>query len=568
MQDKKFKVALYWHMHQPDYRDLSSGTYTLPWTYLHTIKDYADMAMHLENCPQAHVVVNFTPVLLDQIDDYAKQLINFQKTKQPILDPLLAALASEVLTQDIDKRIELINACIKINKERVIHRYPAYERLLLLNEKLNSDPNIIYYLSDQYLYDLLVWYHLSWLAEYTRRNDIRVKKLLLKEHTFNYEDRMVLITVITELIGSIIPRYRHLAEINQIELTTTPYAHPISPLLIDLECGKEAMPGAPMPAEQFYPGGDQRAEWHIEKGLEIFNRHFGFNPKGCWPSEGAISAESSLLLQKHGFTWYASGAGVFWNSVNKAEQNNASDEVFYDHLPNQIAGQNAVCFFRDDHLSDLIGFEYSNWHADDAVANLIEKIEEIAHQQHRTDNTILSIILDGENAWEHYPENGFHFLNALYEQLSCHHGIELTTYSNYLEKYHPEAQQLPNVVAGSWVYGTLSTWIGSEEKNRGWEMLCEAKRAYDNFIDSNNTSMEQREQLEKQLALCEGSDWFWWFGDYNSAETVSDFEKLFRHNLRNLYLLMSLNPPDYLSVSFTFGHGDPLGGGSMRRSSE
>lgn len=555
-------------MHQPDYRDLTTGAYSLPWTYLHTIKDYADMAMHLENHPQAQAVINFTPILLEQIDDYAKQLIDFQKSKQALTDPLLAALASEQLTTDINERMELINACIKINKDRVIHRYPAYERLIQLNEKLLADPNIIHYLNDQYLYDLLVWYHLSWLAEYTRRNDIRVKKLFLKEHNFSFDDRMVLITVMSELVSSIIPRYRHLAEINQIELSTTPYAHPISPLLLNLSCATEAMPGVPMPEDEFYPGGEQRAQWHIYKGLQVFNHHFGFKPVGCWPSEGAVSDESTQLLQEHGIKWYASGAGVFWNSVNKAEKNNTAEEVFYDHLPNQVAGQTAMCFFRDDHLSDLIGFEYSTWHADDAVANLVSKLEQIGQQEHRNDNSILSIILDGENAWEHYPENGFHFLNALYEQLSNHPSIQLTTYSNYLEKNQPVAQQLPSLVAGSWVYGTLSTWIGSKEKNRGWEMLCDVKRYYDTFVDTNDLSEQQHEQLKKQLALCEGSDWFWWFGDYNSADTVSDFEKLFRHNLRNLYLMMNLTPPDYLSVSFTFGQGDPVGGGSMRRSSE
>ena len=568
MSDNKLNVVLCWHMHQPDYRDMSNGSYTLPWTYLHSIKDYADMAMHLEHFPQARVVVNFTPILLEQIDDYSRQLINFQKSKQAITDPLLAALASNTLTGDINERIELINSCVKINRERVIHRYPAYERLIKLNDKLNSDPNIIYYLSDQYIYDLLVWYHLSWLAEYTRRNDIRVKKLFLKEHTFSFDDRMELISVITELVGSIIPRYKQLAETNQIELSTSPYTHPISPLLLNLNCATEAMPEAPMPLDTLYPGGMERAEWHIQKGLEIFKYHFGFYPKGCWPSEGAISIESTKLLQEHGFTWYASGGGVFWNSVNKAEQSNLTDKVFYEHLPNQIAGQNSTCFFRDDRLSDLIGFEYSTWHADDAVANLVTQLEEFSNQGNRNEASVVSIILDGENAWEHYPENGFHFLNALYDRLSNHNNIELTTYSSYLEKHHYYAQQLPTLVAGSWVYGTLSTWIGSEEKNRGWEMLCEAKRQYDSVIDSDDLSSGRKEELTKQLAVCEGSDWFWWFGDYNSSETVSDFEKLFRHNLRNLYKLMGLESPDYLSVSFTFGYGDPAGGGSMRRSSE
>lgn len=564
----KLNVVLYWHMHQPDYRDLTTGVYKLPWTYLHTIKDYADMAMHLEENPQAHAVVNFTPILLEQIDDYAQQLISFQENNTPLKDPLLAELVSQQLPEDIDRRIELIGSCIKVNKERVIQRFPAYEHLFQINEKLNTDPNLIYYLNDQYIYDLLVWYHLGWIAEHTRRNDIRIKHLLLKEHNFTLDDRMKLVDVMSELVCSVIPRYKHLAESKQIELSTTPYTHPITPLLLDLECGSQAMPEAPMPTHSEYPGGEERAKWHIEKSFEIFKHHFGFHPKGCWPSEGAISTESTKLMQEYGIDWYASGAGVFWNSVNKVEQMSPNSALYYEHQPNQIANQTSTCFFRDDHLSDLIGFEYSTWHADDAVANLISKLEDFAGNEVRYANSVVSIILDGENAWEHYPENGYHFLSALYNQLSTHADIELTTYSDYLEKNNLPQQQLPELVAGSWVYGTLSTWIGSKEKNRGWEMLCEAKQQYDEFVASNSLPEEQQELLTKQLALCEGSDWFWWFGDYNSAETVSDFEKLYRHNLSNLYKLMDIKPPAYLSVSFTHGHGAPTGGGSMRRSGE
>jgi alpha-amylase/alpha-mannosidase (GH57 family) len=566
--NNKLNVVLYWHMHQPDYRDLMTEEYQLPWTYLHTIKDYADMAMHLEENPQAHVVVNFTPILLEQIDDYARQLISFEEKNTPIKDPLLSALVSRKLPDNVDARIDLISACMKVNKERVIHRFPAYERLVRIHEKFNTDLNIIYYLNDQYIYDLLVWYHLGWIAEHTRRNDIRIKHLLLKEHTFSFEDRMELINVISDLICSVIPRYKHLAETKQIELSTTPYTHPITPLLLDLQCGSEAMPEAPMPRHNEYPGGEDRARWHIEKGIEVFKKYFGFSPKGCWPSEGAISTESSKLMEEYGITWYASGAGVFWNSVHKAEQQHTQSNLFYEHQPNQIANQTSTCFFRDDHLSDLIGFEYSTWHADDAVANLVSKLKHFANDQIRFANSIVSIILDGENAWEHYPENGYHFLNALYKQLSSHPDINLTTYSDYLDNNNLPQQQLPELVAGSWVYGTLSTWIGSNEKNIGWEMLCEAKQHYDQVVAAGSLSPDELALLNKQLALCEGSDWFWWFGDYNSAETVSDFEKLFRHNLDNLYTLMKITPPAYLAVSFTHGRGSPAGGGSMRRSGQ
>ena len=175
--------------------------------------------------------------------------------------------------------------------------------------------------------------------------------------------------------------------------------------------------------------------------------------------------------------------------------------------------------------------------------------------------------MDGENAWEYYPENGYHFLNALYKELSAHPRINLTTYSDYLQQ-HQATTPLQRVVAGSWVYGTFSTWIGSEEKNFGWDLLCEAKCAVDEVLASSQVDDQKRERIETQLAICEGSDWFWWFGDYNPAESVSDFEHLYRLQLSHLYILLGRTPPAALSESFTHGTGQPSMGGTMRRGQE
>ena len=555
-----------WHMHQPDYRDCNTGVYQQPWTYLHAIKDYVDMVMHLEAHPNAHVIVNFTPILLEQIDDYATQIANFLSEQSPIGDPLLSALASPTLPiQSLDQK-KLIYWCSRSNEQHVIQRFPVYERLLKLSEKLEESPDSIEYINDQYIHDLLVWYHLCWLAENVRRTDIRIKRLLKKEHTFDLHDRHELLTVIGEHMSSIIPRYRNLAESKQIELSTTPYAHPIVPLLVDLKCTTDAMPDAPLPSHDVYPGGVERSRWHIEKSISVFEQYFGFAPVGCWPSEGAVSAATCNLLQAYDFKWVASGAGVYWNSIKSLQAAEQLHENMSEHMPNQLANQDIMCFFRDDRLSDLIGFEYSSWHADDAVANLIHVLKDIAKHEKNNPERVVSIILDGENAWEHYPENGYYFLNALYKQLSDHPDIELTTYSAIQNNKTIKPQILPTLKAGSWVYGTLSTWIGSKDKNTAWDMLCEAKQCYDDVKKSGELTTAEMNEATMQLAICEGSDWFWWFGDYNSADSVSDFEKLYRDNLSNLYQLLHQPAPEYLSSKFTFGQGNPEGGGSMRRS--
>jgi len=218
-------------------------------------------------------------------------------------------------------------------------------------------------------------------------------------------------------------------------------------------------------------------------------------------------------------------------------------------------------FFRDDGLSDLVGFEYSNWHADDAVADLVQHLQNIT--EHEPNAGVVSIILDGENAWEHYPDNGFHFLNALYKKLSQHPDIELTTFSECLDS-KVQVKALPHLVAGSWVYGTFSTWIGDTDKNRGWDMLGDVKHCFDKVVASGRLSKKKLQIAENQLAICEGSDWFWWFGDYNPGEAVSNFEKQFRLNLSNLYQLLEEEVPAYLSLTFTQGAGDPAMGGAMR----
>lgn len=566
MPDKRpLKVVLYWHMHQPEYRDLGSGVYQLPWTYLHVIKDYVDMAAHLEAQPKAHAVVNFSPILLEQIDDYAQQIKACLEVRTPIKDPLLAALVQAVLPGEPEPRITLIKDCLRAHEERLIKRFPAYQRLAKIADWLQDNPAAVRYIDNQYLVDLLVWHHLAWIGETVRRSDSRIRRLIDKEAAYTLEDRWRLLEVIGELHETVIARYRALAEKGQIELSVTPYAHPIVPLLLDLKSAQQAMPEVALPRNEAYPGGLERSRWHIQQGLKTFEHYFGFRPQGCWPSEGSLSEDTLGLLSEFGFQWTASGGGVLRNSLKAVGL--AADEGDCLYRPYRLPGAPVNCFFRDDGLSDLIGFTYSQWHGDDAVANLIHHLENIASSCRSHSDNVVSIILDGENAWEHYPENGYHFLQALYRELSAHPGFELTTYSRVLAE-HPEVDELDRLVSGSWVYGTFSTWIGDQDKNRGWDMLVEAKRCFDQAMGSPRLSDEQRKQAQRQLAICEGSDWFWWFGDYNASESVSSFERLFRRNLTQLYEILGELPPGYLSEAFTYGKGAPDMGGTMRRGQE
>ena len=555
---KPLNVVLYWHMHQPEYRDLRNGQYHLPWTYLHTIKDYVDMASHLENNPDARAVVNFAPVLLEQIDDYAQQLEAYLYSGKALRDPLLFALAEPVLSLEHESRVHIIKNCLRANRERLIERFDVFKTLTEMAEAALESPEILTYYSQQFYVDMLVWYHLAWIGETVRINDPRVQKLMVKKEHFTITDRHILIEVIYELISGVIERYRKLAEAGRIELSMTPYAHPIMPLLIDLKSAKQALPDVELPAAVHYPGGKQRCHWHLEKGIEVFKQYFGFEPKGCWPSEGSISEETITLLSGMGIKLLASGETVLRNSLKKS----GIEAGTCIHQAYQFRENSTACFFRDDGLSDLIGFKYSTWHADDAVANLVHNLETIATHCTEQENAIVSIILDGENAWEYYPENGIHFISALYEKLTEHESINLTTYSEYMEKFS-DTSVLEDVVAGSWVFGTFSTWIGEKDKNKAWDMLVEAKQVYDKVISEGRLTESEMNMAEMQLATCESSDWFWWFGEYNSAESVSAFDEQYRLHLSNLYQLLKVNPPEYLTRAFSFGTGSPAMGGTM-----
>jgi alpha-amylase/alpha-mannosidase (GH57 family) len=557
----RFPLVLLWHMHQPQYRDALSGVQVLPWTWLHAIKDYVDMAAHLEANPRAQAVVNFTPVLIEQIEELAATVTAHLAGDIVVLDPLQALLTDRPPPTEPARRLELVRACLRAHRTHLIGRYPAYAAMAELATTQAQDQSADY-ASEPFLRDLAVWFHLAWLGETVKRSDARVAALMQQQRDFSAAQRRSLLELVGELLNGILPRYRALARRGQIELSLSPYAHPILPLLIDLQAARDSQPDAPLPtAGDEYPGGLERARWHLDEALATFERCFGCRPVGCWPSEGAISAATLRLLDAKGFDWVASGGVVLQASLQ--EEAAGLPEPAGWHRAWQVAGQRLQCYFRDDALSDLIGFTYSTWHADDAVHHFLRQLEQLAEDSRRAGGEVLLVALDGENAWEHYPFNGYYFLQGLYAALAEHPLLELTTLGRRLAGSVP--LRLPRVCAGSWVHGSLATWIGSADKNAGWNLLIEAKRAVDGALAGGGFSAAERRQIELQLARCESSDWFWWFGDYNPPEAVRDFDLLYRHQLTRLYEMLSQPAPVALASVISYGRGSPEGGGAMQR---
>ena len=571
----RLNVVLCWHMHQPYYRQGLTGEYRLPWVYLHGIKDYSDMAAHLERYPQMRAVVNFVPVLLEQIDDYAQQITNFIDRDKPMQDRLLNLLAGiEPIPTDEAGRLQLIRDCQRCHAPRMIHPYPVFNQLLQMvgatddmGMGCTSLGCSLRYLNDQYFLDLLTWYHLVWLGQSLRKQD-EVQKLFAHKGSFDNKQRRSLLGVIRDCLAGLIPRYRALYERGQVELSMTPYGHPIIPLLHDFDNMQCATPEAPRPQALTYPDGDTRSAWHVTHGLAVFEQYFGHQPKGVWLAEGGVSEDAVQLLDTHGITWTASGEGVWRNSCHLSGcEGTELDTKRGLFKPRQHGDYQTRLFFRDDGLSDLIGFRYSDWHADDAARDFVQHLSNIAgFLGNEADQHVVSIILDGENAWEYYPDNGHHFLDAVYDALSTAPRINTTTFSQVAATI--KALPMPKICAGSWVYGSFSTWIGSADKNRGWDYLVAAKLAYDRVVASKKLDVAQLAVVTQQLAICEGSDWFWWFGDYNPGGSVSDFEQLYREQLRELYKQLDVDPPAMLDVPLSQGGGNAENAGTMRRNVE
>ncbi len=550
-------LVLCWHFHQPDYRD-ADGRYQLPWTYLHAVKDYADMAAHLESAPNVCCVVNFVPTLTAQILDYAEQFASGE-----LRDPLLESLLDPALSaRPPAQRRALVEQCFKVNAPTMLEPFAPYRRLQSLWCSVADGGDVaLELLSEQFYADLVTWYHLAWTGETVRRARADLMALMHKGEGFTLADRRALFELYGEVVADLLPRYRRLAARGQIELSATPHSHPILPLLLDFNAAREARPGLPLPQAPGYPGGEARARAHIEAALADHVEHFGQAPGGCWPAEGGVSEAALRLFSAAGVRWVATGEGVLRHSLS-ASGMDMTHKPSWCYTPYRLTDSDTVLFFRDDHLSDLIGFEYKGWHSADAARHFITTLDEARRNVHH-EHAVVSVILDGENAWEYYPFNGYYFLSELYAQLSASQTLHTTTFGDYLELYPHTPRALPRLVAGSWVYGDFTTWMGDAAKNRGWDWLVAAKLAYDRAV--RRLPRARREQAEALLRSCESSDWFWWFGDYNPGDAVASFDRVYRQKLKRLYQTLGVTAPDYLDQPLCHGGGSIEAGGVMRR---
>jgi alpha-amylase/alpha-mannosidase (GH57 family) len=500
-------------MHQPFYKDLWTGEYKLPWTRLHALKDYAGMVEILGQFPRIHQTFNLVPSMLAQIEEYAEG-----KASDPFLDCALEP--AEELTEA--QRSFIAKYFFQVHVDRIISRYPRY--LDLYNRRNER-------FSVQELRDLQIFSQIAWFDEDLLDRDVELRALILKGRDFSREDQALMARKQSESLKRVLPVYREYAAKGQIEISTTPFYHPILPLLCDSDIARVPHPGVHLPARFRYK---EDARVQLERARTYIEEKLGVKPKGLWPSEGSVSDEVLALAAECGFTWSATDNGVLARTLGHGA---GAYETYRAYCWRQ-SNLEMRMLFRDHYLSDLIGFTYQRMGAAEAAEHFLNQIRQNAAGT----EALVPIILDGENAWEWYEANGRPFLRELYGQISQDPNLEALTVSEAFAKFKTE--RLQGIFPGSWINANFDVWIGAEEDNLAWEYLLAARKAYDR---RGKIPEDKRALAYEELLIAEGSDWNWWYGPEHGSDNRPEFDELYRDHLKNVYRALGEEIPVELS---------------------
>lgn len=527
----KTAVAFLWHMHQPFYKDMLTGIYRMPWVRFHSIKAYYDMISILEDFPQIRMNFNLVPSLLVQIQDYISG-----QAKDSYWDLSLKPAKGLSLA---DKNFILLNFFMA-NWETMIKPYPRYWDLLQKRGTKVSEENIANAsekYSTQDFTDLQVWFNLTWFGYRARKKYPQLQKLITKGGSFtDLEKKEVLDTQIA-IIKELLPCYREAQKEGRIEITTTPFYHPIMPLLYDTDFARRSMPGVVLPQRFAHP---EDVSAQLKLAVSLYKKIFGKNPRGLWPSEGSVCPELIPLIAERGIKWLATDEEILLKTVNIEDKGKAL------YKPYKFCREDKCLqlVFRDKGISNALSFIYPRQDPHAAARELIHNLHNInEYLSNENGPSLVTIALDGENPWEYYCGGGEPFLKELLESLSNDSALYTTTISDYLEKY-PAQEILPGLHSGSWINHDFDIWIGEQEENTAWEYLEKTRQ----FLKNNEKELakQQRDLAWQNLYAAEGSDWFWWYGDDFQSDCDEEFDILFRTHLANVYKVLDYEVPEFL----------------------
>lgn len=524
-------LNIHWHQHQPWYVQPGTREAVLPWVRLHGIKDYYDIAWLCQRYEEWKQTINLVPALLEQIQMYVDGSLTdraLELSRKPAAD-----LNSE-------EKTEILSRFFDAHAPRMIHPYPRYDELFRKRGASAAAALQRYTVED--FRDLQVWFNLTWVDPLWREDPgLPLAGLIKKQRGFTEEEKQQVLDVQREILAKIIPLHCQLHQQGNLELTCSPYFHPILPLLCDNAAAKVSNPMDPVPEPPFaFP---EDAEWHIQEGIKAFEQIMGCRPAGMWPSEGSVSDEACGLMAKAGMPFFAADEGILFRSrFIQAGKEPGRDELYRLHRLQTAHGE-IDCVFRDHGLSDLIGFTYQRWDAQEAATDFIAHLKAIGQNWTREMPPLVSVILDGENCWEYYPRDGHDFQRYLIEGILNDPQIQPVTVPEYRALYPPEPT-LRSIFPGSWINSNFRIWIGHQEDNAAWHFLRQAREVL--LEKQNGLDGEARRDAWRLLHIAEGSDWFWWYGDENVSTQEMLFDSLFRNHLIHLYARLGLPAPEGL----------------------
>ncbi len=520
----KINLAFLWHMHQPNYVDPIKKEFIMPWVRLHAMQDYLDIPSAILKPENAKTNINFVPSLLEQLEFYIDKKYS---------DSYLMVVEKDVkVLTDLEKNF-IVDKLFNINIEKVVLKSTRYKELFQKKEDLliTKKDNIGLEFFEQEIRDLQVHFQLGWSGT-KLKNNIFIKELIKKDRGFTEEEKNKLLTIQYQFLIEVRDYIKSLANNNNCEVSITPFYHPIIPIMNDISNVNKAWSNSSIPNN--FSNMSYYSKKHLKKAEDYAIRFFGKRITGMWPAEGSVSKDFLELLQETKIEWIATDEAILAKSRGYSP---SLDELSTPYLYN-----NKYIFFRNHSLSDKIGFVYSNWDKIDAVNNFIEELNHFRANINR-EEALITIILDGENAWEYYEQHGEPFLTELFDKLSNVDWINLTTFSNYIEKNKKIIPSLDNLIPGSWIDGNFNTWINEPIKNKYWEYLFHLNNIIKNRRLNNLIGLDTLKTIEEHFMIAQGSDWMWWAGEGHSSSNDLDFDLLFRNYLIKIYSLLSLDAP-------------------------
>ena len=538
-------LVLLWHMHQPQYRDPETGRYVLPWTRLHALKDYWGMVAMLKDFPRFHATFNVVPSLGMQLEEYASGEFN-----EPWFS--LAFKPAEELTRE--DKAEILARAFQVNHERLMSRWPRLVELHEWAQPAGGAQAQVSFTQRDWR-DLQLLSQLAWMEETWFEKDSIVSRLASKGKDFTEKDKAALKAKQLELLGLVLPEYRQAAQTGQVELSTTPFYHPILPLICDSDIARVANPGTPLPRRAYRHPEDAREQ--LRRAREFHERVFGTKPAGLWPSEGSVSDQALTIAAEEGFQWFGTDEGVLGRTLNAgffrdAKGVPANADRLYKPLRVQLGGKPMTGLFRDHHLSDLIGFVYGRMNGKEAAADLHARLRELGERVQTSQPLTVCLFLDGENAWEYYPGNGREFLREFYGRIQADQDFRALTASEAIAA----AGDIPSnagIFPASWINANFDVWIGHHEDIAAWELLWDAREAYGRAVQAREQGRDGApdetalREAQESLLAAEGSDWCWWFGPEHSTANDAEFDALYRKHLTAIYLALGQLAPQELA---------------------